>query len=141
MAKTLQLTQKELQQLIIETYKELIDKNFVLNNINKAKRNYEKTGVVEQAFIDDGMMFLDQNQSIEANMKEVGRLQKNMEAAVEEAKRKYPKGTKAVESGDKAWYMDKHIWADIIASILYICLLYTSPSPRDGLLSRMPSSA
>ena len=24
---------------------------------------------------------------------------------------------------------------------LSICLLYTSPSPRDGLLSRMPSSA
>ena len=24
---------------------------------------------------------------------------------------------------------------------LEICLLYTSPSPRDGLLSRMPSSA
>ena len=24
---------------------------------------------------------------------------------------------------------------------LYRCLLYTSPSPRDGLLSRMPSSA
>ena len=24
---------------------------------------------------------------------------------------------------------------------LYHCLLYTSPSPRDGLLSRMPSSA
>ena len=24
---------------------------------------------------------------------------------------------------------------------LNICLLYTSPSPRDGLLSRMPSSA
>ena len=24
---------------------------------------------------------------------------------------------------------------------LYYCLLYTSPSPRDGLLSRMPSSA
>ena len=23
----------------------------------------------------------------------------------------------------------------------YRCLLYTSPSPRDGLLSRMPSSA
>ena len=26
-------------------------------------------------------------------------------------------------------------------SLPYICLLYTSPSPRDGLLSRMPSSA
>ena len=25
--------------------------------------------------------------------------------------------------------------------LLVICLLYTSPSPRDGLLSRMPSSA
>ena len=27
------------------------------------------------------------------------------------------------------------------AGQLYNCLLYTSPSPRDGLLSRMPSSA
>ena len=26
-------------------------------------------------------------------------------------------------------------------SYYYFCLLYTSPSPRDGLLSRMPSSA
>ena len=25
--------------------------------------------------------------------------------------------------------------------VYYPCLLYTSPSPRDGLLSRMPSSA
>ena len=28
-----------------------------------------------------------------------------------------------------------------IALLLKDCLLYTSPSPRDGLLSRMPSSA
>ena len=27
------------------------------------------------------------------------------------------------------------------AEVIRICLLYTSPSPRDGLLSRMPSSA
>ena len=26
-------------------------------------------------------------------------------------------------------------------TVFIICLLYTSPSPRDGLLSRMPSSA
>ena len=26
-------------------------------------------------------------------------------------------------------------------SVVMACLLYTSPSPRDGLLSRMPSSA
>ena len=32
---------------------------------------------------------------------------------------------------------------DYIATfkLLGLCLLYTSPSPRDGLLSRMPSSA
>ena len=28
-----------------------------------------------------------------------------------------------------------------ITAFTAICLLYTSPSPRDGLLSRMPSSA
>ena len=27
------------------------------------------------------------------------------------------------------------------APFIKVCLLYTSPSPRDGLLSRMPSSA
>ena len=27
------------------------------------------------------------------------------------------------------------------ASKVYVCLLYTSPSPRDATLSRMPSSA
>ena len=30
---------------------------------------------------------------------------------------------------------------DAITALHNICLLYTSPSPRDGLLSRMPSSA
>ena len=30
---------------------------------------------------------------------------------------------------------------DYCNALLYGCLLYTSPSPRDGLLSRMPSSA
>ena len=30
---------------------------------------------------------------------------------------------------------------DEVERIIKACLLYTSPSPRDGLLSRMPSSA
>ena len=30
---------------------------------------------------------------------------------------------------------------NVYAENIKICLLYTSPSPRDGLLSRMPSSA
>src|SRR5665647_3588284 len=29
----------------------------------------------------------------------------------------------------------------VVAALSILCLLYTSPSPRDGLLSRMPSSA
>ena len=29
----------------------------------------------------------------------------------------------------------------IVRQVASLCLLYTSPSPRDGLLSRMPSSA
>src|SRR5664279_4652934 len=32
-------------------------------------------------------------------------------------------------------------WTQPIINRINICLLYTSPSPRDGLLSRMPSSA
>ena len=36
----------------------------------------------------------------------------------------------------------KHGWDIFEAGEIYKgCLLYTSPSPRDGLLSRMPSSA
>ena len=33
------------------------------------------------------------------------------------------------------------IAADDIPALLKFCLLYTSPSPRDATLSRMPSSA
>ena len=36
--------------------------------------------------------------------------------------------------------MGRHI-AKVNLEYLDTCLLYTSPSPRDGLLSRMPSSA
>ena len=44
------------------------------------------------------------------------------------------------------WYLNTLIVAGVAtAGSLFIgactCLLYTSPSPRDGLLSRMPSSA
>ena len=34
-----------------------------------------------------------------------------------------------------------HVYSLIHDDLPCICLLYTSPSPRDGLLSRMPSSA
>ena len=43
----------------------------------------------------------------------------------------------------KGWTVGAHdlIIAATAISLDYTCLLYTSPSPRDGLLSRMPSSA
>ena len=39
-----------------------------------------------------------------------------------------------IAKGDKPWQ-------SINVASITTCLLYTSPSPRDGLLSRMPSSA
>ena len=36
---------------------------------------------------------------------------------------------------------DKNSQVENARTLSYRCLLYTSPSPRDGLLSRMPSSA
>ena len=36
---------------------------------------------------------------------------------------------------------DRSFVKGIVNKIFDLCLLYTSPSPRDGLLSRMPSSA
>ena len=36
---------------------------------------------------------------------------------------------------------DRGVRVRLLVDDLYTCLLYTSPSPRDGLLSRMPSSA
>ena len=38
------------------------------------------------------------------------------------------------------WSSQRH-WHSHEDEFVYVCLLYTSPSPRDGLLSRMPSSA
>ena len=37
--------------------------------------------------------------------------------------------------------LGEHVQSSTIAEKITNCLLYTSPSPRDGLLSRMPSSA
>ena len=41
--------------------------------------------------------------------------------------------------GDQAYRLDKERYAAL--ERLGICLLYTSPSPRDRSVSRMPSSA
>ena len=47
---------------------------------------------------------------------------------------------------EEAHFSAEDIYKELISNnedigLATICLLYTSPSPRDGLLSRMPSSA
>ena len=46
------------------------------------------------------------------------------------------------EQDSSAGTIKFHEWLGNSWGVLFShCLLYTSPSPRDGLLSRMPSSA
>ena len=51
----------------------------------------------------------------------------------------------AWNSGDVTAYMDDYLQSDALrfasGGDITTCLLYTSPSPRDATLSRMPSSA
>ena len=53
------------------------------------------------------------------------------------------KDQKALLAHEVATMAQRHAQELTIAQIsqTHPCLLYTSPSPRDGLLSRMPSSA
>ena len=46
-----------------------------------------------------------------------------------------------LEGPKKGEVLVKIIASGVCHTDAYTCLLYTSPSPRDGLLSRMPSSA
>ena len=54
--------------------------------------------------------------------------QKNLTEAIEKAERRIKREKKEKEKAKQSTKINN-------------CLLYTSPSPRDGLLSRMPSSA
>ena len=60
------------------------------------------------------------------------------EAAEPAAEAAEPAAEGAAVEGAAAAASDEAEPADRVAEL---CLLYTSPSPRDGLLSRMPSSA
>ena len=52
-----------------------------------------------------------------------------------------PVGAMTLHYGDKYNDLDYNNILVPACAAAGICLLYTSPSPRDGLLSRMPSSA
>ena len=50
-------------------------------------------------------------------------------------------GTEGEKAFDIAQLRKETGYVSLDQSLTNTCLLYTSPSPRDGLLSRMPSSA
>ena len=52
-----------------------------------------------------------------------------------------PQGFTITTDACTQYYEDGRKINDEIMEQIMDCLLYTSPSPRDGLLSRMPSSA
>ena len=58
--------------------------------------------------------------------------------AIFECKNAIPIIAEFLENDDDEYLLETAIWS---LGKLKCCLLYTSPSPRDGLLSRMPSSA
>ena len=63
-----------------------------------------------------------------------------MALSAEDISKNYQKHLKIIDTyigdrKDKVLDMLKHL------EDTYVCLLYTSPSPRDATLSRMPSSA
>ena len=52
-----------------------------------------------------------------------------------------PKGLSPLNWLDDLLYLPEVLYVLFFIWLICSCLLYTSPSPRDGLLSRMPSSA
>ena len=49
----------------------------------------------------------------------------------------------SIQEGSNVYAVESYTYSGTAntADFTRVCLLYTSPSPRDGLLSRMPSSA
>ena len=43
--------------------------------------------------------------------------------------------------GGNTYFIDRFVAKHLVLIYYWVCLLYTSPSPRDATLSRMPSSA
>ena len=77
---------------------------------------------------------------------------RNMRVRVRELERSVSRLTVQIENGQPVEHVLRRVTAAgsaeeeravvmVAGSIVRNCLLYTSPSPRDGLLSRMPSSA
>ena len=62
-------------------------------------------------------------------------------AELNSERQKRGRGSEADAPAEAAKKAKAPVLTTALLADLHACLLYTSPSPRDGLLSRMPSSA
>ena len=82
---------------------------------------------------------LDKQDRIDAVLFEkIDGLHKDMDRATNEIKKGCERDIRLVDQ--RLRMMEKKMWT-IAGALTVICLLYTSPSPRDIRRSRMPSSA
>ena len=122
------------------------------NKIINTSRAPQPIGAYNQAIISNGFVFtagqvpIDPNTGnlIKGNFKErVRRVMNNLKSILEEAETNLSHVTKfTVFLTDISNYTEvNEVFNEFMNDSKAPCLLYTSPSPRDGLLSRMPSSA
>ena len=100
-------------------------KLFVMNMRKSIREQYLKL-LDREPTLDDLDFYADEIQKNKINLEQLSILLKNSNEYAELQKKEIPQ--------------NKSIKIDTYNDVR-ICLLYTSPSPRDGLLSRMPSSA
>ena len=89
----------------------------------------------QNEFVENAMPYMDQLYS------HALRLAKNPADAEDLVQETYLKGYKAFESFNEGTNLRAWLFRILTNSFINTCLLYTSPSPRDATLSRMPSSA
>ena len=104
-----------------------IDKNDYEQKVNDVLKRYSKTAKIpgfRKGFVPIGLVKKQYGNAVKVD--EINKL-------LDSTLKKYIQDEKLDILGGPIPHMDNDINWD--------CLLYTSPSPRDGLLSRMPSSA
>ena len=99
----------------------------------KADKDYDGDGKIESG---KDEYFGSKDKAIK---KAMGKELKDLQKAAETGKDKYVAKADKVKGVGESVEADKYI--ETVQQIKKGCLLYTSPSPRDATLSRMPSSA
>ena len=80
-------------------------------------------------------------QTLDPRILDLMRLREERERELDQTIRKYFSDVNKSHSTTTKAMSDDNDDEELFTNVETPCLLYTSPSPRDGLLSRMPSSA